>query len=166
MSKVSWGGPTLQFIPVAAGQSAPAGSWAEVTGLVEIKADDLLEDSSTLNTTEGEVKELRNEFGVVVDRKQMPSSYQFTTSIIKKKGYTAKFTAVNGIVSGDWAMRLIAEDSATPGFEFPLCNILVAKGWSADQGALENLTVNAIEPNGIDKEMCKDYSVSPAQSGS
>ena len=160
MATVSWGGPTLQFVPIAAGASAPAGSWAEVEGLVEIKADDLLEDSSTLETTEGETKELRNEFGVVVDRKTMPSSYTFTTSIIKKKGYTPKFTSVNGIVAGDWAMRLIAEDSATPGFEFGKCNIATANAWTADQGALENLTVNAVEPNGNDKQMCKDYSVS------
>lgn len=166
MSTVSWGGPKLQFIPLESGAVAPSGSWSGVTGLVEIPADDLLQNSSTLDTTEGEQRELRNEFGVIVDKKVMPSSYAFTTSIIKKKGYTPKFTSVNGIVSGDWAMRLIAEDSATPGFEFGKCNIATANAWSSEQGALENLTVNAVEPNGTDKQMCKDYSVAASGSGS
>lgn len=165
MSTVSWGGPKLQFIPLAANAVAPTGSWSAVTGLIEIPADDLLENSSTLETSEGDVMELRNEFGVIVDRKQRPSSYVFTTSVIKKKGYTSKFTSNNGIVSGDFAMRLIAEDSATPGFEFGKCNITTANAWTAEQGSLENLTVSGVEPNGVDKQICKDYSV-PAGSGS
>ena len=159
MATLSWGGPTIQFVPLAASATPPAGDWKGTDGLIEIKADDLLEDSSRLETAEGESKEVRTEFGVVVDRKVMPSSYTFTTSIIKKKGYKSKFNAVNGIVSGDFAMRLIAEDNATPGFEFAKCNIATANAWDADQGSLENLTVNAVEPNGEDKQMCKDYSV-------
>lgn len=164
MATVSWGGPTLQFIPLSSGAVAPSGSWAAVTGLIEIKADDLLENSSQLETTEGETKELRNEFGVVVDRKVMPSSYVFRTSVIKKKGYVSKFDSVNGIVAGDFAMRLIAEDSATPGFEFGKCIIATANGWTADQGATEDLTVSGVEPNGEDKQICKDYSVAQASS--
>lgn len=164
MSTVSWGGPKLQFIPIAAGASPAAGSWSGVTGLVEISADDLLEDSSQLNTTEGEVKELKNEFGVVVDRKQLPASYVFTTGIIRKKGVAAKFSAVNGVVAGDWAMRLIPEDVHTVGFQFDKCNITITKGWNGDQGRIDTLNVSAVEPNGSDKEMCKDYSVAASQS--
>ena len=159
MSTVSWGGPKLQFIPLASGASAPSGSWSAVTGLVEITSDDLLEGSSQLETNEGDVKELKNEFGVTVDRKQMPASYVFRTSIIRKKGAAAKFTSTNGIVTGDWAMRLIPEDTAATGFQFGKCNITVTKGWTADQGSLDNLIVNGVEPNGVDKEICKDYSV-------
>lgn len=159
MATVSWGGPTLQFIPLAVGAVPPTGDWKEENGLVEIKADDLLENSSQLETSEGETKEIRNEFGVIVDKKIMPSSYTFTTSIIKKKGYKTKFPSNNGIVAGDWAMRLIAEDNATPGFEFAKCNLATSAGWTAEQGSIETLTVNAVEPNGEDKQMCKDYSV-------
>lgn len=166
MAVVSWGAPTLQFVPVTAGGSAPAsGKWtSSTTGFIEIKGDILLEDSSQLNTTAGEKKELRNEKGVVVDSKQMPATYQFTTSVIKKKGETVVATAfspVNGIVEGNYAMRLIAEDPATPGFEMRMTSISVSKGWSADQGALDILTIDGIEPNfsgDTDKEICKDYS--------
>lgn len=160
MATVSWGGPTLQFIPIAAGAVAPTGSWDAVEGLVEIKPDDLLEDSSSLETTEGEVRELRNELGVIVDRKQLPASYVFTTGIIRKKGVAAKFNASNGAVPGDWAMRLIPEDPETFGFEFGKCNLLINKGWSADQGSIDTLRVSAVEPNGTDKELCKDYTAS------
>lgn len=160
MATVSWGAPTLEFIPLAANATAPDGSWAAVDGYVKIEGDDLLEGSSTLNTTAGDSKELKNERGVNVDRKVMPSSYEFTTSVIKKKGYQPKFTSNNGIVSGDWAMRLVAEDAATPGFIFGKCVISTAAAWTADQGSLENLTVSGVEPNGSDKEICKDYSVS------
>lgn len=167
MAVVSWGAPTLQFIPVTPGGTAPAsGSWAEVTGLVTIAGDVLLEDSSTLTTAEGETKELRNEKGVAVDSKQLPASYSFTTSVIKKKGETVvqtAFSPVNGVVAGNYAMRLIAEDSATVGFEMRMVTISTSKSWSADQGALDVLNIRGIEPNfanDTDKEICKDYSVS------
>lgn len=166
MAVVSWGAPKLQFVPVTSGGTAPAsGAWGQsTTGLIEIAGDVLLENSSQLNTTAGEKKELRNEKGVVVDSKQMPASYQFTSSIIKKKGATAyptTFGAVNGVVTGNYAMRLIAEDPATPGFEMRMCSITFSKGWSADQGALDVITVDGVEPNFAnddDKEICKDYS--------
>lgn len=160
MSTVSWGGPKLQFIPLSAGATPESGSWSGVTGLVEIPADDLLQNSSTLETTEGEVKELKNELGVTVDRKQLPASYVFTAGIIRKKGVAAKFSSVNGAVSGDWAMRLIPEDPATLGFQFSKCGILINKGWSGDQGRIDTLRVSAVEPNGENKEMCLDYTAS------
>ena len=166
MSTVSWGGPKLQFIPIAAGAIPPAGSWSAVTGLVEIPADDLLQNSSQLNTTEGEVKELKNEFGVTVDRKQMPASYVFTAGLIRKKGAAQKFSANNGIVPGDWAMRLIPEDPQTIGFQFGKCGITIAKGWSGEQGMIDTLSVSGVEPNGSDKEICKEYSVASSGSGS
>ena len=159
MATVSWGAPTLQFIPLAAGAEAPSGSWEGVTGFIEIAGDDLLEGSSQLETSEGDKKTLNNERGVAVDRKQMPSAYSFKTSVIKKKGYQSKFASVNGVVAGDWAMRLIAEDPEAVGFTFGKCVISTADGWTADQGALENLTVDGVEPNGTDKQICKDYSV-------
>lgn len=171
MAVVSWGAPTLQFVPVTAGGTAPAsGAWSSsITGFIEIPGDILLEDSSQLNTSAGEKKELRNEKGVVVDSKQMPASYQFQTSVIKKKGETVvqtAFSPVNGVVAGNYAMRLIAEDPATPGFQMRMVSISVSKGWSADQGALDILTVDGIEPNftgDTDKEICKDYSEAATQ---
>lgn len=166
MAVVSWGAPTLQFVPVTSGGTAPAsGAWSSsITGFIEIKGDVLLENSSQLNTTAGEKKELRNEKGVVVDSKQMPASYQFTSSIIKKKSETAfptTFSAVNGVVTQNYAMRLIAEDPATPGFEMRMVSITFSKSWSADQGALDIITADGVEPNfdgDTDKEICKDYS--------
>ena len=101
---------------------------------------------------------------MVVDSKQMPASYQFTSSIIKKKSETAypgQFNASNGVVPGNYAMRLIAEDSATPGFEMRMVPVSFSKSWSADQGSLDVITVDGVEPNfnaDSDHEICKDYS--------
>lgn len=159
MATVSWGAPTLEFIKLSSG-SVPSGEWKSQPGYVKIDGDILLEDSSQLNTTEGETKSLRNEKGEDVDRKQMPASYSFVTSVIKKKGESVVqtgFSPVNGVVSGDWAMRLVPEDPTTTGFIFRKSSIGVSKGWSADQGALDNLTVNGLVPDGEDKEICKDY---------
>lgn len=166
MSVVSWGAPTLEFCKVSAG-TAPAvsGDWSTQTGYVKIAGDVLLEDSSTLETSEGEVKEIKNEKGEDVDRKQMPASYTFTTSVIKKKGEKVvanAFSPVNGVVDGEWALRLIAEDPATPGFVFRKATISTTKSWSADQGAIDVISVNGIVPDGEDKEICVDYSASDA----
>jgi hypothetical protein len=160
---------------VTAGGSAPSTSkWTNaITGFIEIPGDVLLENSSQLNTTAGEKKELKNEKGVTVDSKQMPASYTFTASIIKKKSETAYpsaslFNASNGVVTQNYAMRLIAEDPMTPGFQMRLVSVTFDKSWSADQGALDVINVSGLEPNfsgDTDKEICKDYTQS-AGSGS
>ena len=171
MATVSWGAPTLEFMKLSTSVTTPpSGAWTGQTGYVKIEGTVLLEDSSQLNTTEGENKTLRNEKGENVDSKQMPASYQFQTSVIKKKGETVVatgFAPVNGVVAGDWAMRLIPEDPETTGFIFRKCSIACSKGWNADQGALDNITVNGLVPNAAagDSEICKDY-VHGAGSGS
>ena len=163
MATVSWGAPTLEFMKLSSSVTAPpSGAWTGQTGYFKLEGNVLLEDSSQLNTTEGETKTLRNEKGENVDSKQMPASYQFTTSVIKKKGETLVATGlapVNGVVAGDWAMRLIPEDPETTGFIFRKCSISTSKGWNADQGALDNITVNGLVPNSAagDTEICKDY---------
>ena len=172
MATVSWGAPTLEFMKLSSSVKVPpTGSWTGQNGYFQIKGEVLLEDSSQLNTTEGETKSLRNEKGEDVDRKQMPASYQFQTSVIKKKGESLVqngLSPVNGVVAGDWAMRLIPEDPATTGFIFRKCSIGTSKGWSADQGALDNLTVNGLVPDSTagDSEICKDYVHGGSGSGS
>ncbi len=163
MAVVSWGAPDLEFIDIPEGGAVPTGDWSAKAGYVKISGDVLLQNSSRLNTTEGELKELKNEKGEVVDSKQLPASYAFTTSVIKKKGETvvkSAFSPKNGVVSGEKMMRLVAEDPATPGFQFPKCTIGVTKGWSADQGALDVLSVKGIKPDTEDGEICEDYSQS------
>ncbi len=163
MSVVSWGAPSLEFIKVTAGVTPPTGDWSAQTGYVRIPGDILLEDSSTLETTEGETKELKNEKGENVDTKRMPASYSFSTSVIKKKGEKIvqnAFSPVNGVVDGEWAMRCIAQDPSTPGFVFRKATIGTSKSWSADQGSLDVISVNGLVPDTDDKEICLDYSVS------
>lgn len=160
MSVVSWGAPTLKFLKLS-GNTAPSESdWAGAS-VVTISGDVLLEGATTLETSDGDTKEVKNEKGNVVDSKQMPSSYSLSASIIKKKGENIvkeKFAPVNGVVSGNWAMRLIAEDSETWGFTFNKCTLSVAKSWSAEQGMLDVLTVKGIEPDTESKEICEEYS--------
>lgn len=162
MATVSWGAPSLEFIKLQSATDDPSkADWSTMTGYVKIEGDILLEGSSSLSTSEGETKELKNEKGEVVDSKQQPASYSFSASVIKKKGESVvadAFSPVNGVVSGNWAMRLIAEDPTTTGFVFRKSTISTTKGWSADQGALDVITVKGVVPDGDDKEICKDYS--------
>lgn len=157
MASTSWGAPTLQFVPLGTNEVPPTGAWDNEEGLITIEADILLEGSTTLNTEEGETKKLKNARGNDVDSKKMPSSYTLETSIIRTKGSTPKFHAVNGNVSGDYAMRLIPEDPEAIGIQFGKCNIAVNKGWDEDQGLLDILTVSGVQPNGEEKEICKEY---------
>jgi len=157
MASTSWGAPTLQFVPLGTNEVPPVGKWDNEEGLITIEADILLEGSTTLNTEEGETKKLKNARGNDVDSKKMPSSYTLETSIIRTKGSTPKFPVVNGIVTGDYAMRLIPEDPEAIGIQFGKCNIAVNKGWDEDQGLLDILTVSGVQPNGTDKEICKEY---------
>lgn len=163
MSVVSWGAPTLEFIKLAGTTPPPSGDWSGQDGYVKISGSVLLENSSSLETADGDKSELKNEEGNVVDSKQKPASYTFTTSVIKKKGEAIVkdgFAPKNGYVSGNWAMRLIPEDKETIGFVFSKCTIATQKKWSADQGGLDILNVKGIEPDTVSKEICEDYTAS------
>lgn len=160
MASVSWGAPKLEMFKLTAGQviddTLAKGDWASKPNYVAIEGSRLLEGSSTLETTAGEEKTLKNAFGLDVDSKVKPSSYSFSTSVIRQKTDTTDVVeSNNGIVAGEWAFRLTPEDPETLGFIFRKASISVSKGWSEDNGITENLTIKGVEPNGTDKEICK-----------
>lgn len=168
MASISWGAPTLEFFKLTAGQvladsDVNAKSWATKTGYVKIEGSRILEGSTTLETSQGETKTLKNAHGIDVDSKILPSSYNFQTSVIRQKtDRTDTIASKNGIVEGEWAMRLIPEDSETLGFCFRKCSISVQKGWSEEQGILEIISVNGVQPNGTDTEICKIFTLATA----
>lgn len=160
MASVSWGAPTLELFKLTAGQviddTTAKGDWSAKPDYIEIKGSRLLEGSTTLETSAGEEKTLKNAFGLDVDSKVKPSSYTFNTSVIRQKtDATDVIESNNGIVSGEWAFRLVPEDEGTLGFVFRKCSISVSKAWSEDNGVLENLTIKGVQPNGSDTEICK-----------
>ena len=159
--------PTIKIIKVTAGTPVQETDWASAK---ELSGDILLQNSSALNTSEGEVMTVKNEKGVDVDRKQMPASYTFATSVIRKKGDTTWTTIrtflnlTNGVSTDLFAIRLIPEDPQAVGFQFLKCTASMTKGWNAEQGALDIISFSGIEPDGTDKEICQDYSASSSSS--
>lgn len=139
-----------------------AKSWASKSGYIQIPGSRLLEGSTTLETSAGDTKTLKNAQGLDVDSKILPSSYTFNTSVIRTKTDTDDVIASeNGIVTGEWAFRLIPEDAETLGFCFRKCSIAVSKGWSEDQGIIETLSITGVQPNTSttqkDIEICKIF---------
>lgn len=162
MAASSWGAPTLEFFKLTPKQvlsdSDVTADWSSKSGYVQIKGDDILEGSTTLETSEGETKTLKNATGNDVDSKKMPSSYNVTTSVLRLKGDDeSKFESNNGIVAGEYAFRLIPEDAESLGFCFRKATISTSMAWSEDNGLLENLTIAGIQPNGDDHEICKVF---------
>lgn len=156
MASTSWGAPTLVFVPLVAGQDPAAGEWTG-SGVVKIESDVIAEGATTLTTEEGETKTLKNAKGNNVDSRKMPSSYSLETKVLRIKTETQPFTATNGIVQGEFAMRLIPEDPTSIGIQFDRCGISVNKEWDEENGLCDVITVSALMPYGTDKEICKEY---------
>lgn len=167
MATVSWGAPSLEFIKLEKPTDKPdTADWSTMSKYKKIEGSVLLQDSTTLNTTEGNTRELYNEFEELVDSKKSPSSYVLTTSVIKKKGESIvkeAFSPKNGIVDGNWAMRLTPEDPTTTGILMRKCTITTSKSWSTQQGGLDVINITGVLPDGENTEICDDYvkSVSP-----
>lgn len=140
MAILSWGKPKLEFAACGAnGEPQTSPSWTEIT--VPIK-----QGTATLETEAGDKSEALDEGGDVVDVRFGKSKYTFTFSLFIKKGATKPIPDSDGVVSGNYGIRLTAEDSAAAGFILPKCNVSVQETWSSEDGGLWVYTFSALKP--------------------
>lgn len=153
MAKLSWGKPTIEHGTSAAG--AVASSFTAITL-------DIVEKSSELTVTEGEVLEAKDEGGDVVDSRTGKNAYVFAFEVYVKKGDTLPFTDNDGVISGEHSIRLTGEDNATPGFLMPVCRISAQTTWKSDIGKKVKYICRGLKP--ASGNILQEYSVPPANS--
>ena len=116
MAKAAWGKPTIQVAsPDATGKTIPT------TGLQTIAS--IKENSTKLETQEGEKKELKGEGGITLDVRRGASSSTLTTEIF---------------------LVVTPEDRSTVGLYIPMATVSISQLWSTEEGAAIKVTFEPV----------------------
>ena len=152
MSVLSWGKPKIEYGVSTAG--AQASSWTEMPEIVD--------NTTSLTTEDGEVTEAREEGGAIVDVKRDKSKFSLTFTIFMKKGDTQPIADNDGVIIQDYSVRLTPEDEACTGFVLDCCTVSVQKTFSSAEGYRQTYTFEAKKP--ASGQMFKEY-IKPAGNG-
>lgn len=142
MAKAAWGKPTVQVgTPDNTGKTIPT------QGLQTIAS--IKENSTKLESQEGEKKELKGEGGVVLDvRRGAPSATLTMEVFVLKDDVLPKLLKGNSV-----SLVITPEDADTVGLYIPMASVSIAKQWTTEEGAGYKLTfepVLAKEGDGVE----------------
>lgn len=144
MAVLSWGKPTVEFKK----SSDTSSTWTPF--------EEIVEDTSALEVTEGELIQATEEGGGVVDSRRKRNQYKFSLELFVKKGDTRPIADVDGVISDNYAIRLTPEDDTCEGFILDKTNVSVSESWTAKDGKRLRYTFDGIKPD--DKTaICKPY---------
>lgn len=137
---LKWGKPLLEIIKLVDGE-IPSSSpqWTTL--------DNPKEDTTTLETTEGDVVEANGEGGELVDAYIKASSYQLSFQLFAKRDAEKPIEDEDGVILDEYAIRLTPEDDTLPGFMLPKCRVSVVDSYTAADGELWQYTFRALKPN-------------------
>lgn len=133
---LGWGKPTVEFTKSTLG--VPGDEWTSMPEIVE--------NTATLETTEGELIEATQEGGAVVDSRRKASKYKFSVELFVKKGDSKPIADTDGVVKENYAVRVTPEDPECEGFIFDNSNVSVVETWTAADGKRWKYTFDAIKP--------------------
>lgn len=136
MAVLSWGKPRIQKCASVAG--VPDGNWVDL--------DTPKQDTTKLTTTAGQEVTANEEGGDVVDVRSGKNTYSLEFDQFVKKGKARDFEDEDGLVHGEFAIRLIPEDEATEGLLIERATIRVEENYSATDGKIRHVVVKAIKP--------------------
>ena len=145
MSVLSWGKPLVEWAASTSG--APSGTY---TAFSEIK-----EDTAKLTTTAGTKKEATQEGGGVIDVRYGENKYQFEVDLFVKKGDKKPFVDVNGVVAGNYAVRLTPEDDKCEGFIMENCTVTCQESYASADGMIWKYLFDGLTP--ASGNICKPY---------
>ncbi|MDR1974833.1 MAG: hypothetical protein LBQ31_09235 [Bacteroidales bacterium] len=135
MSTISWGKPKLEIAPVTNGV---IGDYTELPTPVK--------DSTQLTTEQGEKLEAPLEGGELYDVRHDKNKYTLVFELYRGKTSTKPVEDNDGIIEGEYAIRLTPEDPTNPGFLMPRCSVSVTDTWASNIGYKWQYTFEALKP--------------------
>lgn len=147
MSKLGWGKPTIKYIESVNGAPKTGGAWNTMPTPKQ--------DSTQLETTEGDAVEAYEEGGEMVDRRTGASKSTLTFQIFQKKGEEAPIEHHDGKVAGEYAFRIIPEDPECVGRQLDCCRVSVVDTFTAQDGFIWTYSCTVLKP--ATGDMVKPY---------
>lgn len=153
MSKgiLSWGKPRI-FVQ----------SLADGSAVRELNTP--VDDSTNLETTEGDKTEAKIEGGEIEAVRYDKSTYKLACQIRLKAGDKMPFANKDGVVSGNYKVWLKPEEAEAYGIHMPQAHVSLKISYTANDGILVDLSFDALSV-GDDKAQCQFGVVSVSEAG-
>lgn len=153
MAQLSWGKPSIEFGKCGANGAAPT-TWTKL-------AYDPVENSTKLTPTRGEKKEAKVEGGENEAVKYAKNTFVFEFEVRAAKGRTKPIEDADGVVDGEYAVRLTPEDSTVEGILIDKATVSVEETFDTAEGKKWKYTFDVLKP--AEGNQVKPYTA-PAQS--
>lgn len=135
---LSWGKPKIEICKLENGDYPSPPVWKVLPTPVE--------NSTKLDTQEGDSKEAKLEGGEVLATRKGASKYKFEFELYETDDFTAPIEDNDGIVLDLYAVRLTPENTAAKGLLFDRCSVSVVKTWDSETGAKIKYTFDGLKP--------------------
>lgn len=155
MAQLSWGKPTIEFGKCGANGAAPT-TWTKL-------AFDPVENSTKLTPTKGEKKEAKVEGGENEAVKYAKNTYVFEFEVRAAKGRTKPIMDADGVVEGEYAIRLTPEDAMVEGILIDKATVSVEETFDTAEGKKWKYTFDVLKP--AEGNQVKPYMASASSEG-
>ena len=136
MAILSWGKCTIEHSTSTAG--APGTNWTAI--------DTPRLDSTKLTPTAGQTTDAQEEGGEIVDSRTGKTTYELDWYNFVKKGGTRPFTDTDGVIAGEYAIRITPEDEACEGIQIDRCTLRVEEEYTTADGKLLHYFAKCLKP--------------------
>lgn len=138
MSVLSWGKCKIEYKPSVNGAPDSSENWVEL--------DTPKEDTTKLSATAGNEVEATEEGGAIVDFRRAKYKFDFETQLFVKKGVARPFADTDGVVLGEYAIRVTPEDTSCEGFQIDRCMLSIEDSYSSADGKIMTLRSKILKP--------------------
>lgn len=142
MAAISWGVPKIWISKL--GSNGSPTTWTAVPTPVE--------GTTTLTTTKGEKKEAKIEGGENEAVKYKRNTFALEFTIRAVKGRTKLAEDVNGVISGEYALKLQPEDASVEGIAIDRGTLSFEPTYSAEEGIQWKYTLDALVPTDTSRD--------------
>lgn len=109
--------------------------------------DTARQGTTTLNTTDGQAIEAKEEGGEVIERIEEADSFNLEFELFVKKGHELPFNGKLDTIPGEFAFKVeSAIDANTPSFYIPRATIAASLQYTANDGLRVKYTISALKP--------------------
>ena len=144
---LSWGKPGIEYVKLENGDLPSTPVWKAFPTPVE--------NTTKLETEEGESKEAKVEGGEVIATRKNVSKYKLEFEIYETDDLTAPIPDNDGIALDQYAVRLTPENTSAKGFIIDRASVSVVRTWDSENGGKIKYTFTALKPK--TGKMLKQY---------
>lgn len=138
MAILSWGKCSLKHTDSIDGEPGASAEWTDL--------DTPKKDSTQLTTTAGEETLAQEEGGDIVDARYGAASYELSFDIYVKKGKARPFEDIDGVITGEHALRVTPEDTACEGIQIDRCILRVEESYTTADGKTLHYVAKCLKP--------------------